>query len=77
MVPLTSTGSVIAASTASTRFFGPLIVIVGGSDTICPICNRLRNSENPRMHRNLPGKPSIESQMKLAGNDLYDFQTSG
>ena len=67
MVPLTSTGSVIAASTASTRFRGPLIVIVGGSDSILrDLVAGGESSEHAGMHRNLAGKPRVKGQMKLA-----------
>ena len=75
MVPLASTGSVIAASTASTRLRGPLIVIVAGSGIDVPdLVAGSEGAENPRTHRNLAGKTSVEGEVKLAGNDLHDFQ---
>ena len=78
MVPLASIESVMAASTASTRFCGPLIVIVEGSaiDAL-DLVSRSEIAQNPRTYRNLAGKPSVKGEVELAGNDLHDFQFPG
>ena len=75
MVPLASTESVMAASTASTRFCGPLTVIVEGSATmLADLIARGEAAKHPRMHRDLPGKPRVKREVELAGDNLHDLQ---
>jgi len=73
---LASTESVIAASTASTRFCGPLIVTVEGSAMMRRWHSPEQNCPPPGMHRNLAREPRVKREVELAGNDLHDLQLS-
>ena len=68
----------MAASTASTRLRGPLIVIVAGSRIDVPnLVARREGAENPGPHRDLARKTSVEGEVKLAGNNLYHLKLPG
>ncbi len=75
MVPLTSTGSVMAASTASTRRRGPVIVTVGGSAITLRHSHAARKiSGHTRSNLDDAGRAIIEGEVKLTGYDLHHFQ---
>ena len=77
MAPLASIGSVMAASTASTRLRGPLIVIEDGSASGADLVARSEVAESPWTYRDLAGQAGVKHEVELVGNHLDDFKLLG
>ena len=74
MAPLTSTGSVVAASTASTRRRGPVIMTVGGSAITRAIRMPLAKFPVTRGRTSTDARLAIiKREVKLPGYDLHHF----
>jgi hypothetical protein len=74
MAPLTSTGSVVAASTASMRRCGPVIMTLGWIGDHLRHSHAAREIPVTRGRTSTSGRAMIEGEVKLPGDDLHHFQ---